>query len=513
MNINNSLPMPVDYVYQGFNLNPKAIAAIDDQESILYEELQARCEALALALIEKTEPGDRIALCAENHIDHLVCFIAILLAGRIWVPINPKNGAQLNQSLLKKSRPALALSDSYSEATIASYDGPRLYLRSELDDVNNIRQLIEKNRGKAFTPISQTLDDSFGIKFTGGTTGEPKGVVQSQRNVAAVVENMQHLFEFKQTDGNLAVAPLTHGGSHYILPLLAVGGRQILLRAPNPDSIADAFKNQGATVSFMPPTLIYKLIDNKSTHASDFDNLRHLTYSAAPMPQERIAQTIEFFGPKLSTVYGQTEAPMTITAMSAADMAKPELQSSVGKVCLYSHISILSETGEPLLTGETGEIACAGDIVMSGYFEEKNKTKEAFYGQWLLSGDLGFIDKNGYLFLQGRSKELIITGGFNVFPAEVENALAAIEGIDECAVFSMADDYWGERVEASIVVHDELTLDLAHVAATIKAQLGSVKAPKKYHVLKALPRNPVGKVVKRDIKALVENPDTYNTDK
>lgn len=499
------LPLPIEYVYRGFKLNPEAIAASDDRETIDYRELQLRSEALAAALAELATEPSRIALCAQNHIDHLVGFLAILLAGHCWVPINPKNGAQLNRQLLQKSEPRLVLVDSESEATLADYPAQRLYLRQS--GAGSSQELSAPYRGKEFSPALAKQDDIFGIKFTGGTTGEPKGVMQSHRNVAAVVENMQALFEFNKGDGNLAVAPLTHGGSHYILPLLAVGGRQLLLPQPDTDLIRQAFRERGATVSFMPPTLIYKIMDCGEEAKSDFANLRHLTYSAAPMPPERISQAIDFFGPKLSTVYGQTEAPMTITAMTASDMSQAQLQSSVGKACLYSEIATVDQNGKHLAAGETGEIISRGDIVMAGYFEEAEKTAETVKDSWLYTGDLGYIDDKGYLFLQGRAKELIISGGFNVYPAEVENLLSEIPGINEAAVFSVADDYWGERVEAAICVDDNFALSDDDLSQQLKAELGAVKTPKSFHRLAQLPRNPVGKVVKREVKALIY-PDT-----
>lgn len=495
------LPLPIDYVYRGFNANPQAIAASDDIETIDYQELQKRSETLALGLRELAPESSRIALCAQNHIDHLVSFLAILLAGHCWVPINPKNGAQLNRQLLKKSQPCLVLVDPQSEETLADYSAPRCYLRSDGD--NSIKQLAERHQQKSFSLPGTISTDIFGIKFTGGTTGEPKGVMQSHANVAAVVENMQALFDFQNSDGNLAVAPLTHGGSHYILPLLAAGGRQVLLPQANTDLIRQAFRERGATVSFMPPTLIYKIMDCGEQAKADFATLKHLTYSAAPMPPERIQQAINFFGPKLSTVYGQTEAPMTITAMTAEDMCQTGLQSSVGKACLYSEIATVNNAGEQLPQGESGEIIARGAIIMSGYFEEPEKTQQTIKNDWLYTGDLGYIDEQGYLFLQGRAKELIISGGFNIYPAEVENVLNKIPGISEAAVFSVDDDYWGERVEAAICTGSDFSLSEKELSEHIKAELGSVKTPKVFHHLDQLPRNPVGKVVKREVKALI----------
>lgn len=501
-----ALPLPIDYIYRGFTIAPQATAAEDEHRSLSYAELQQHCEALALALQQQVKPGDRIALCAQNHIDHLISFIAILMAGCIWVPINPKNGSSLNQKLLQKSQPALVLVDQPSEATLGNNSCPRIYLGQK--NAPSIRQLIDQHKGKAFSPHRAAPSDIMAIKFTGGTTGEPKGVMQSHNNVAAVVENMQAIFSFQASDGNLAVAPLTHGGSHYILPILAVGAKHVLLSAPKPEKIVSHFANGNATVSFMPPTLIYKLIEQPGISRDDFKHLRHLTYSAAPMPAEKVQQVIELIGPKLSTVYGQTEAPMTITAMNNVDMSKAELQASVGKACLFSDIAIIGNDGEFLEAGQTGEIAVSGEIVMSGYYQEPEKTAAAMQQGYLLTGDLGYIDPQGYLFLQGRAKELMISGGFNVYPAEVENAimdLASHYGIRECCVFSQADEYWGERIEVALCLNSGITVDVQKLSHDLKQAIGSVKSPKEYHILSDLPRNPVGKVVRREVKALIEN--------
>ena len=348
----------------------------------------------------------------------------------------------------------------------------------------------------------------MGIKFTGGTTGTPKGVIQTHNNVAAVIDNMQKVFEFNASDRNLAVAPLTHGGSHYILPLLAVGGCHLLHSAPDPEKILTAFRQDKASVSFMPPTLIYKLLDQSGINHDDFPHLRHLTYSAAPMPPSRIKQVQDLIGNRISTVYGQTEAPMTITAMGPNDLAKPELHASVGKACHHSEVAILSSEGTPLANGESGEVAIRGAIVMPCYFDANDKTQEAFHNDWLLTGDVGYLDEQGYLFLKGRSKELIISGGFNVYPAEVENRLIQHPDIVECAVVGVEDDYWGERVEAAICVAEDKTIDIEQLQRDLKAQLGSVKTPKAFHQLAQLPRNPVGKVVRRDILKLIQNAAT-----
>jgi acyl-CoA synthetase (AMP-forming)/AMP-acid ligase II len=501
MNTNNEFAaMPAECLYLGLAIDPNAPAAIEGNQSTSYRELTRSVEALAQALRQELSPNEKIALCALNNLEHLTAFLAILVGGFTWVPINPKNGKNLNQQLLDSAQPALILVDKESQETLPETDRKTWLLNHPS---RNIQSLSEAYLDQPFTPAAPNADDIMGIKFTGGTTGTPKGVIQTQRNVAAVIDNMQRVFEFTASDRNLAVAPLTHGGSHYILPILAVGGCHLLHSTPDPGEILTAFRQHKASVSFMPPTLIYKLIEQAGINGDDFPHLRHLTYSAAPMPPARIEQVQELIGPRLSTVYGQTEAPMTITAMGPDDLSQPPLHSSVGKACYHSEVGILNEDGTPVKAGETGEVAVRGAIVMPSYFQAADKTEQAFCKDWLLTGDLGYLNEQGYLFLKGRSKELIISGGFNVYPAEVENLLIQHPDIAECAVVGVEDDYWGERVEAAICIRDGKHIDLTALQHHLKTQLGPVKTPKAFHPLEQLPRNPVGKVVRRDVLQLI----------
>ena len=505
---------PIEYLYQGLDINPRGIAATDQREQVSYSELVTRVEALAQALRQRLPDGAHVALCAQNHIDHLVAHLAIIAANQVWVPINPKNGQQLNSQLIEVSQPQLILVD---RASLDSLPETLTETRSPVVSIDTpnegTRQWIEQFRGRAFTLELPSFDRTMAIKFTGGTTGQPKGVIQTHGNVSAVVANMQAQFDFTRDDVNLAVAPLTHGGSHYILPILGAGGSHCLLTTPDIAKIAQALPH--SSVSFMPPTLIYKLLEYPGLDRDSAPRLRHLTYSAAPMPPQKISEVITRFGPCLSTVYGQTEAPMTITAMSAQDMQNPALQRSVGRPCLHSELCILRPDGAALPAGETGEVAVRGAIVMPGYFGSPEQSAGVFKDGWLLTGDLGYVDSDGYLFLQGRSKELIISGGFNVYPAEVENAMIKLPDVRECAVFGVADEYWGERVEAAVCLVDGSTANSDTLRAQLKPLLGDVKTPKRIHLLSALPRNPVGKVVRREVKALCrshENPIEHNAE-
>ncbi|MBN7798224.1 class I adenylate-forming enzyme family protein [Parahaliea mediterranea] len=493
---------PVDCLYKGLAMDPEAIAAQDENDCLSYRELSAKSEALAAAIAERVPEGGKVAICARNSCDHLCAFLAIVLAGRIWVPMNPRNGREQNAAALARVRPELLLVDSYSAGALDAPGTPTIYLDGAPAGGESMDTVCAPHRGRPFTAARPALDAVMAIKFTGGTTGEPKGVVQTHRNVAAVIASFQDFYQLKARDINLAVAPLTHGASHYVLPILAAGGKHLLSTKVDPDALVAAIRDAGVTVTFMPPTLIYKLIESPLATPEAMRSLRHLTYSAAPMPGEKIAAAQAALGPCISTVYGQTEAPMMISALGPEEMRLDHLRASVGRAAPFASVCIRDAGGRPCEPGAVGEITVRGDIVTPGYFESPDKTAEAIRDGWLYTGDLGYLDEQGYLYICGRSKEVIISGGFNVYPAEVESALMEVDGILECVVVGVADDYWGERVEAVIRAR-EGSLPLDDLRERIKARVGPVKAPKQYHVWKDIPRNPVGKIVRRDICQLL----------
>jgi len=485
-------------LYDGAGLSPGAAALIGEDESVSYTALVQRVERYALALQHLLpERGSRVALCAANHIEHLLCYIAILVAGYVWVPMNPKNGRALNSVILKKAAPDLLLTDMGSRAN-APESGNQLLLGNAAEGIHSIAEISSRLPYRNFTPHIALPDDIAAIKFTGGTTGEPKGVMQTHANMLAVMDSMQSFYRFSARDCNLAVAPLTHGSSHYVFPVLAMGGRHRFVDELSADRILAALRS-GTTVTFMPPTLIYKLMDSASAAPADFLALRHLTYSAAPMPVERIRQAQAIFGPCISTVYGQTEAPLMISALSPAEMLLPEKQSTVGRAGCGCEIRIVDDEGRNQPAGSVGNISVKGPIVMPGYLDDPGQTARVLRDGWLITGDLGHLDDDGYLSLVGRASELIITGGFNVFPAEVENAVVGMPGIRECCVFGVADDHWGERIEAAVTVADDFRGTQSDILDWVRIHIGPIRTPKAVHIVTMIPRNAVGKIVRRDM--------------
>ncbi len=458
---------------------------------ISFEELIRRVESAGAALRELLPaPASRVALCAANHADHLIAYLAILISGFVWVPLNPANGRALNTRLISKAKPDLVLVDGASIDQVPPDD-------------RRCRLGALRAEPRGFDATLASGDEIAAIKFTGGTSGEPKGVIQTHRNMLAVIENMQAFYQFESTDCNLAVAPLTHGSSHYVLPVLGAGGCHRFLADRSAAAILAAMR-EDTTITFMPPTLIYKLLQTPGLSPQQFPCLRHLTYSAAPMPPDRIVEAQRAFGPYLSSLYGQTEAPMTICALGVDEMQDAALRGTAGRPCKNSKVRVVDEQAMEVAAGSIGHVEVAGPIVMKAYLDEPETTAATIRNGWLHTGDMGYLDRSGNLTLSGRCSEVIITGGFNVYPAEIENVLARAPGVRECCVYGTDDSYWGERIEAAIVFDEGCELNEAQVLDFVREELGPVRTPKALHRVDALPRNAVGKVVRRDVAGLVE---------
>jgi acyl-CoA synthetase (AMP-forming)/AMP-acid ligase II len=479
---------PIRALYANVEAKAGRPALFDGDVTLTHGELIALVEAAAGDLAARgVGPRDRVGLCARNSWRHVVAYLAILRAGAVWMPLNPRNGARLNSDFQARANPAVTLIDAASTETASASPGP-LPLEGWLDGFGSAPP----------PPITDDSDAPFALKFTGGSTGVPKGVVQSQASGAAALRSMSDFYGFTAGDVNLAVAPLTHGSSHYILPVLAAGGAHVLLPEPDRAEILRELMTRVTTV-FMPPTLIALLMGEAEFQPEDFPALRHLTYSAAPMSPDRIAQAIDRFGPVISTLYGQTEAPMTIAGLSPADMTDPDKRAGVGRPFADTPIRLLTAGGALVERGE-GEIVVGGDLTRTHYLDAPELTAASRHDGWLKTGDIGRIGEDGLLHLIGRSKDLIITGGYNVYPGEVEAALNLHPSVREACAFAEPDDVWGERLEAAVSVAADA--DAAAITAFVRDRIGPVRTPKRLHILPDLPRNPVGKVVRDDVRAL-----------
>lgn len=496
---------PIDTFHRAARRWPDRPAVEATGAVVSYAELAAQVDALAHALQQRSPAGSAIGLCAGNGLAHVVALLAVLTAGRVWVPLNPRNAAGELARIVAVTEPALILCETAYRERLGEPACPVVATDGADGGPDTLAGLLAAHHGlrPAREPGHDDRERSLAIKFTGGSTGVPKGVVQPARAWMACLLNQLHAYRFDEHERFLLAAPLTHGASTFVLPVLAAGGCLVVPADTTPATLLSAMEDGGVTATFMPPTMIYAVMEAAPGRTPRFPALRHLVYAAAPMPTDRIQAAMRFFGPVLETSYGQTEAPTIVTAMSAAEFADERNHASVGRAALTAELGIMDPHGRLLPPGAEGEVVVRGDLVMSGYHRLPDKTAETLVDGWLHTGDVGLLDERGYLYLKARLREVIISGGFNVYPGDVEEALSRHPDVLECAVFGMPHAHWGEQVTAAVRLRPGAVRDEAALIDFAKTQLGSVKAPKRIHFLDALPRNPVGKVQKDRVRALL----------
>ena len=501
---------PVDLIYRAAARHPDSVAVEAPGVSLGYGELVLRADALAVALqAMDPEPQSRVGVCAYNNVEHLVALLAVMAADKIWVPLNPLDASRDLGIKIAAARPSLLIAD---EACLDKFDaGPATVLIGARDkdsanaDAPHIDDLITRHRGQR--PRRQGLPPALtqAINFAGGSSGKPKGVLQPYRAWIAGASSMIHAFGFGPADRYLMAAPLTHGTSCYVTPILAAGGTLVFMEGKTtPGKVLDAFLEQGITTSLLPPTLIYMMMPAMAQEPRRFERLRLLIYGAAIMPPEKIRQARALFGPVIATNYGLTEAPQIITALTPEEAIDESTIASVGRASFMTRVGIVDSAGALLPAGEQGEIVVSGDLLMSGYLDNPEQTAEAMRDGRLHTGDVGYLDDRGFLFLKDRLKDVIISGGFNVYPSDVEAALVAHPAIHECVVFGRPDEKWGEAVQVAIELRDGAVASAEDIIAFAKRQVGSVQAPKRVYFMDSLPRSAVGKVQRREVRAIAE---------
>jgi acyl-CoA synthetase (AMP-forming)/AMP-acid ligase II len=346
------------------------------------------------------------------------------------------------------------------------------------------------------------MDDVVALAPTGGTTGAPKGVMNTHRTLSTMVAHQ--LLALTYPEGaeivNLAAAPMTHTAGLLTLQTSARGGTVAIVPRAAPADILSAIETFGVTEVFLPPTVIYRLLDVLEAVEADTSSLRYLIYGAAPMSVDKLRRGIERLGPVFLEGYGQMEAPAAISFLRPAE--HPGRLASCGRP--YPLVSVTIEdpvTGAEVGPGVTGEICVRGDLVMKGYYEDPARTAAVVRGGWLHTGDLGHLDADGYLYLTGRLKDLIITGGFNVYPSEVEQVIWSHPAVEDCAVVGAPDDDWGERVTAVVELKPGMSVTADELRSRCRAALGPVRTPKDVLFVDRLPRSVNGKVLKKDVRA------------
>jgi acyl-CoA synthetase (AMP-forming)/AMP-acid ligase II len=514
-----------DFLDKGASLHPGDAPCLTmGGRARSYAEVQRLSWAAGRALARSgVRPGDKVAILSGNDPVAFSCVFGISRAGAVWCPVNPRNEAAENRELLDlfdcrclifaaAFAPLVAKIAAQLPAltTLVCLDG-------RLESVPGAVAFDDWLAGAGDEPWqADPVDDVVMIAGTGGTTGTPKGVLLTGHNIETMtaLTLMSYPFDPGRAPVYLALAPLTHAAGVLCFPVLTLGGEIVIMPSPDLGEFLALTERHRVSHAFLPPTLIYLLLDHPALPAADLSSLRCLWYGAAPMSTSRLEQAIKVIGPVLGQLFGQTEAPMMISTLAPSDHVYPDGTlargrfASAGRPTPLTTVAIMDEAGSLLPPGERGEIVVRGPLVTPGYYKNPAATAEASRHGWHHTGDVGYLDDDNYLYIVDRLKDMIITGGFNVYSAEVEQALLAHPAILDCAVVGLPDDKWGERVTAVLQLHPGHEVTADEVRAFVKDRVGSVKAPKQVEVWPDLPRSRVGKVLKTDVKTRLRGQST-----
>ena len=483
-----------------FALLDQAAARFGDRGAVFHgqrqvctwAELRERALRLAMSIRRSNEAGARIAIASENRPEIVELMFAVWAAECAVVPINYKLHTREMVQILEDAGAALVFASPKIAAELTSVAGVPI----EVITSDGYAERLSAEPAAVPSTDPATLAWLF---YTSGTTGRSKGAMLSHRNLMAMT--VAHLADFDAPDENCSLvhgAPMSHGSGLYIAPYVLRGARQVIPEsgAFDTDEFLDLCEHHLGCSAFLAPTMVQRLVE---TGRPCPHNLRTVVYGGGPMYVDSLKKAMAAFGPIFTQLYGQGEAPMTITGLRRADHlgADDAILGSVGYARSGVDVAVLAKDGAPAAIDEVGEIVCRGDVVMSGYWKNPDATAATLKDGWLHTGDMGSFDARGFLTLRDRSKDVVVSGGSNIYPREVEEVLLEHPAVSEACVVGAPDAEWGEVVVAFIVG----TADEADLDAHLLQRIARFKRPKRYLYIDELPKNSYGKVLKRELRA------------
>jgi fatty-acyl-CoA synthase len=356
---------------------------------------------------------------------------------------------------------------------------------------------------RRLVPAAPDPDSPASVAYTGGTTGKPKGVVATYRSSATMTSIQMSDWQWPTETRFLVCTPLSHAGAAFFVPTLLRGGTVYVLPYFDPERLIDTIEKHRITGTMLVPTMIYVLLDHPKLESADLSSLEVLYYGAAAMSPSRLTEGIERLGPIFFQFYGQAECPMTITVLRKEEHLKdrPDRLATCGRPVPWLDVELLDDDGNRVADGEPGEICVRGPLVMKEYLNKPEQTAEAFKFGWLHTGDVARADAEGFLTIVDRKKDMIVTGGFNVFPREVEDVLSSHPGVSAAAVIGVPDEKWGEAVKAVVVRRPGAAVEESELVSLVKDRKGSVSAPKSVDFVDEIPLSPLGKPDKKALRA------------
>ncbi|NYT35584.1 class I adenylate-forming enzyme family protein [Allopusillimonas soli] len=491
----------------------KHLAIYDDIRQLSYDELDVRSRRLAnWFLAQGVVAGDAVASLQHNSLESIEVELATTRYGLVRTLLNAKarTADHVEALNLIQARGLVYGSEFEQVADRLREEVPSLAftLRVESDHASDSAyETALRSASDAPSAANLHLATPHSVYFTSGTTGRPKGILLNHGNWIAVIRN--HLVDtYSSTDRRSVVlhaAPMSHASGALVFTHLMRGAAQRVLRRFEPEAVLDAFEHDKISNVWLAPTMLIMLMEDPSFDRRDLSALRNVRYGGAPMAAERVREAVRRFGPVLCSGWGQWEAPQQCTYLSSSHIVeaiaqnRTDLLASVGQSVTFGRVGIFDDAGKALPPNTEGEVAVAGDHLMVGYIGQPKLTADLRFGPWQRTGDIGRIDHQGFVHLTDRKNDLIITGGSNVYPREVEEVLYAHPAIREAVAIGIADDKWGQTIGAIAVLRSGATLSGEALIQWCKERLPNYKRPRIVEFVSDLPKNAYGKILRRQV--------------
>jgi acyl-CoA synthetase (AMP-forming)/AMP-acid ligase II len=505
--------MIIDSFDAGASAFPERIFVQGGGLRMSYREAADASHAVAAALAPHVPPGAHVAVLSPNHPMVLPAMLGVMRSGAVFVPLNARDAVEDIAWFAAFCEVAvLVCHTQYAEHLPRLREAiPTLRLVIGLERPLEaggacIDQWVKDFAGHKVS-VRRGLDDTAIIKSSGGTTGRPKAIMQSHRSLLTAYRISNQFMLPRKAPVHLVVAPLTHAAGATMVALARFGARNVIAASADPGVILEAIERERVTHIFLPPTLIYRLLAHPDVATRDASSLEYVLYGAAPMSVDKLREGLARWGQVFVQFYGQAEVPGVITCMSRSDhfvhgdAERDKHLASAGRPSGACEVVLMDEDGRIAPVGERGEIVARGDLVSPGYYNNPEATAEARAFGWHHTGDIGVFDENGFLYVVDRKKDMVISGGFNIYPSEIEQVIWGHPSVQDCAVVGVPDPDWGERLTAVIELKPGCSLSAEDVIEMCRTRFGSLKTPKQVEFWPTLPRSAVGKVLKKDVRS------------
>jgi fatty-acyl-CoA synthase len=497
-----------DLILQGLRRWPERDAIVDASGlSLSYAELEQCIWRTARALRDSgLQAGDGVAQLAANRVDTFVTMAAVLGNGMRYTPLHPMGSLEDQLFILGDAEiSALVVDVPYfaergAELRAGAAASLQVFTLGAADFGTDLPALAQRSEPEQLS-VLPGVDDIAWVTYTGGTTGKPKGVILTQGGMAAKSLISMAEWQWPQEIRYLASSPISHAAGFLLIPTFLNGGKVFLTAGFDPDQVLDLVEKERVNTLFLVPTMIYVLMDHPRTRQADLSSIESIIYASAPMSPTRLKEALELFGPVMMQCYGQTECiHLTMLRKEEHRLDKPERLASCGRPPAGIRMALLDEQGSEVPRGEIGEVCIRGQAIMRGYWNRPEQTEEALRGGWLHTGDLAYRDDEGFYYLVDRAKDMIISGGFNVYPREVEDVLTGHPAVAMAAVIGVPDEKWGEKVVAVIVPRPGESTDAQEMISLVKDKKGAIMAPKQVDFVDSLPQTALGKTDKKALR-------------